>query len=63
VAKYDTYELKLVLMSTQVTAELNLSILFEEGDDHDAVIALARQKLRTEAIAMKNAKFLSEVTQ
>lgn len=50
-------------MSTQVTAELNLSILFEEGDDHDAVIALARQKLRTEAIAMKNAKFLSEVTQ
>lgn len=60
-AKFDTYTLSLKLGEGKSQANLSLAILFEEGDDIDAVIESARQRLKTEAIEQKNDDFLKDI--
>lgn len=57
-AKYDTYTLKLTLGKVGDQAELVLSVLFEDGDDEQQVIADVRSKILQEATEIRDEKLL-----
>lgn len=44
-------------------ANLRLTVLFEDGDNIEQVIADTRSKLLVEAFAMKDTEFLDEIEQ
>ena len=62
-AKYDTYVLKLTLGKEENQVELVLSVLFEDGDDEQQVIAGVRSKILQEASEMQSTEFLKETKQ
>lgn len=62
-AKYDTYVLKLTLGKEENQAELVLSVLFEDGDNEQQVIADARSKILQEASEMQSTEFLKGTEQ
>lgn len=62
-AKYDTYTLKFILAKGESRAELVLSVLFEDGDDEQQVIADVRSKILQEASEIKANKSLDETKQ
>ena len=62
-AKYDTYTLSVQVGARDDQATLSLTVLFEAEDNEAAVIAAVRDVLETEAIAMKDNKFLNRVKQ
>ena len=62
-AKYDTYRLTLQVGTSQDQAKLELAVIFEDGDNEQEVIREVRSKILTEALEMKDTKFLSETKQ
>ena len=62
-AKYDTYTLTLNVGTAQDNAELKLTVLFEDGDNAQQVIAEARARILVEALEMKDSSFLNQTRQ
>ena len=62
-AKYDTYTLTLNVGTAQDNAELKLTVLFEDGDNAQQVIAEARARILVEALEMKDSRFLNQTKQ
>ena len=62
-AKYDTYTLTLNVGTAQDNAELKLTVLFEDGDNAQQVIAEARARILVEALEMKDSRFLIQTKQ
>lgn len=60
-AKYDTYVLAVKVGDDKASADLKLTILFEDGDNASAVISTAREVIEIEAIAMKESEFLKNI--
>lgn len=62
-AKYDVYKLSLEIGTSKDKATLELSVLFEDGDNVDRVIFETRQRILKEALNMKDTKFLDQIKQ
>ena len=62
-AKFDTYTLKVQLTKATEKAELEITVLFEYGDNIATVIQSCRDRLRSEAILMKNTEFIKNLGQ
>lgn len=63
IAKFDTYTLKVQLTKATEKAELEITVLFEDGDNIATVIQSCRDRLRSEAILMKNTEFIKNLGQ
>lgn len=62
-AKYDTYVLHLQLGKEEARANLKLTVLFEEGDNVQAVIVDAANRLKDEAQRMESVEYLELIKQ
>lgn len=62
-AKYDTYKLVLQVGTNQDQARLELSVIFEDGDNEQQVIQEVREKILVEALVMKDTQFLIKTKQ
>lgn len=62
-AKYDTYTLNLSVGTDEGNADLKLTVLFEDGDNIQEVIAETRAKILVEALEMKGTKFSAQAKQ
>lgn len=62
-AKFDTYTLKVQLTKATEKAELEITVLFEDGDNIATVFQSCRDRLRSEAILMKNTEFIKNLGQ
>jgi phosphoribosylcarboxyaminoimidazole (NCAIR) mutase len=63
VAKYDTYTLTVQIGKAEQAATLEISILFEDGDNIANVIQNARNTIKAEATAMKTSGFIASLKQ
>lgn len=62
-SKFDAFEFKVQVGDEKNYANLNLRVLFEDGDDVDAVMADVKDRVKVLALDMKSDDYVKDIEQ